>query len=522
MAGMNRFFNAIRAVSGEVTPSRAVATGALFLGFAVFDGARNDASALPSFARQTGQTCSTCHTAFPQLTPYGRRFKLGGYTAGGGIDTQLPPLSVMVQSEFTNLGRGLNAPAGSTSAYVAPQPPGLGGYNDTNNWTDLSTQVSLFYGGKVYGNLGAFMQWTYSQDYGQQVSWDNTDVRYADTFHIGPFDVLWGLDFNNNPTVQDPWNTTPAWGVPFISSPFAPGPAASTLLEGSQGWGPGQVVGAGGYVFINDMVYLELTGYGATSKSFQWAVTGGPPGNLLSGVAPYYRVAVEKNWGEHSLEIGAYGINANVITGGNQALPVGTFGWPTDVITDTGLDLQYQWITRCSRSDPARELHLRAAGAVLQRAAGHFRQQHGLSAQPEAVRRICLPEHLCADRDLFQHQRHGGPGALCAERQFLAQFGRLDLRRLLPAVLAGRAVVLAVGQCAHRPQLYALHKVQWREQQHRPDRRRRERDHPLQRRQHDPLLPERQQQQYLAGLRLAHVVSRAAEQGVNREGPRRA
>jgi hypothetical protein len=345
MAGMNRFFNALRAVSGEVTPSRAVATGALFLGFAVFDGARNDASALPSFARQTGQTCSTCHTAFPQLTPYGRRFKLGGYTAGGGIDTQLPPVSVMVQSEFTNLARGLNAPAGSTSAYVAPQPPGLGGYNDTNNWTDLSTQVSLFYGGKVYGNLGAFMQWTYSQDYGQQVSWDNTDIRYADTFHIGPFDVLWGRDFNNNPTVQDPWNTTPAWGVPFISSPFAPGPAASTLLEGSQGWGPGQVVGAGGYVFINDMVYLELTGYGATSKSFQWAVTGGPPGNLLSGVAPYYRVAVEKNWGEHSLEIGAYGINANVITGGNQALPVGTFGWPTDVITDTGLDLQYQWIS---------------------------------------------------------------------------------------------------------------------------------------------------------------------------------
>jgi len=38
-------------------------------------------------------------------------------------------------------------------------------------------------------------------------------------------------------------------------------------------------------------------------------------------------------------------MNANVITGGNQALPVGTFGWPTDVITDTGLDLQYQWIS---------------------------------------------------------------------------------------------------------------------------------------------------------------------------------
>src|SRR5580704_17939485 len=40
--------------------------------------------ALPSFARQTGQPCGTCHTDFPALTPYGRRFKLLGYTAGGG------------------------------------------------------------------------------------------------------------------------------------------------------------------------------------------------------------------------------------------------------------------------------------------------------------------------------------------------------------------------------------------------------------------------------------------------------
>jgi len=34
------------------------------------------AQALPSFARQTGQPCGTCHTDFPALTPYGRRFKL--------------------------------------------------------------------------------------------------------------------------------------------------------------------------------------------------------------------------------------------------------------------------------------------------------------------------------------------------------------------------------------------------------------------------------------------------------------
>ena len=43
----------------------------------------SEAHALPSFARQTGQPCGTCHTDFPALTPFGRRFKLFGYTIGG-------------------------------------------------------------------------------------------------------------------------------------------------------------------------------------------------------------------------------------------------------------------------------------------------------------------------------------------------------------------------------------------------------------------------------------------------------
>ena len=38
------------------------------------------AHAVPSFARQTGYTCAVCHTVFPQLTAFGRNFKLHGYT----------------------------------------------------------------------------------------------------------------------------------------------------------------------------------------------------------------------------------------------------------------------------------------------------------------------------------------------------------------------------------------------------------------------------------------------------------
>ena len=40
------------------------------------------AHAVPSYARQTGQNCIACHVSFPELTPYGRYFKLTGYTIG--------------------------------------------------------------------------------------------------------------------------------------------------------------------------------------------------------------------------------------------------------------------------------------------------------------------------------------------------------------------------------------------------------------------------------------------------------
>jgi len=51
------------------------------------------AHALPAYARQTGQNCIACHAGgqFPELTPYGRLFKLTGYTIG----TRNIPISAM-------------------------------------------------------------------------------------------------------------------------------------------------------------------------------------------------------------------------------------------------------------------------------------------------------------------------------------------------------------------------------------------------------------------------------------------
>src|SRR5215475_2490292 len=65
-------------------------------------GMESRAFAVPSFAEQTGQRCSMCHVGGlgPQLTPFGRRFKLGGYTLRGGDQGFTLPVAGMIVASF--------------------------------------------------------------------------------------------------------------------------------------------------------------------------------------------------------------------------------------------------------------------------------------------------------------------------------------------------------------------------------------------------------------------------------------
>ncbi len=63
-----------------------------WLGIGLCVSLASPSRAVPSFARQTGMTCAACHTVFPELTPFGREFKLNGYVLDNikqvtGIDT---------------------------------------------------------------------------------------------------------------------------------------------------------------------------------------------------------------------------------------------------------------------------------------------------------------------------------------------------------------------------------------------------------------------------------------------------
>lgn len=320
------------------------------------------AIALPSFARQTGQPCGTCHTDYPGLTPYGRLFKLNGYTAGGGpfrttpfssdagraARAELDKLRGYVeeteapQPDTTNIWVppiSMMAVFGYTHTQEPQDPDAVAPYKPNDNWT--IPQVSLFWGGALTEHTGAFSQWTY--DGRENWGWDNQDFRYSNTAMLGSMDVIYGFSSDNNPTMGDPWNTVPAWGFPYMSSNVAPGPAASTLIDGALAQ---QVGGVGAYAFFDNLVYLQLSGYRSINPDTLVHLGASPtdaPG-FIDGAAPYWRAAIEPHWGRNWWEFGTFGMFAGIHpwTGLDPDNPFAQSPL-TNHYTDVAFDTQYQY-----------------------------------------------------------------------------------------------------------------------------------------------------------------------------------
>src|SRR5246127_2559646 len=55
----------------------------------IFLSTCSSASALPAFARKYGMPCSSCHEAWPKLSPFGQQFKDNGYQMGNDRDAPI-------------------------------------------------------------------------------------------------------------------------------------------------------------------------------------------------------------------------------------------------------------------------------------------------------------------------------------------------------------------------------------------------------------------------------------------------
>lgn len=293
--------------------------------FALFCASTRSALALPSYARQTGLPCSGCHYTPPELNPAGRLFKLLAFTdkaekstiAAPPSDKRRPalqmlqtlPLSAWLETSFTSTKKA--QPTTQNGNFEFPQ------------------DISLFLAGAWADHLGSFLQVTYNaQD--DHFGMDNTDVRFAQKTKVHGKDLIYGLMFNNNPTVEDVWMTLPGWGYPFIASDSAPTPAASAVIQGALAQ---DVAGFGGYTMWNNHLYAAATVYRSDHIGSPQPNAGTGATYNISGVAPYWRVAWQETGRTNVIEAGFYGMH--------MASFPGAISGPTDDYTDLGPDVEY-------------------------------------------------------------------------------------------------------------------------------------------------------------------------------------
>lgn len=288
------------------------------------------ANATASFSRQTGQACTKCHTSFPELNEFGREFKLQGYTLSAddnkdikrkGDKKEAPlslgqylPLSINLRGSFTELNQ---------------REPGTKKPN-----IEVPQQINLWYAGKLSEHAGGYLQMTYNVET-NHFNFDNSDARYARQNELRGKEFDWGIDFNNNPTIEDLWQSTPAYGFPWSGPDSTISPNAATLIDGGLS---GDVVGLGTYGMWDKHLYGDVTLYYSQHIGGPQPATGIGFGHNIAGVAPYWRAAWQGKKGDNYLEVGTYGIHVESYPGAITGL--------TDNFTDNAVDATYERKTR--------------------------------------------------------------------------------------------------------------------------------------------------------------------------------
>lgn len=109
-----------------------------------------EASAIPSFARQTGMGCTACHFQhFPILNSFGMAFKAAGYTMMGAQGK--------VEAEHMSIPDTLNASVLVKIRYQKTNgtaPDAVSGTTTNSGQWQVPDEMSMFLGGRVSDNIG--------------------------------------------------------------------------------------------------------------------------------------------------------------------------------------------------------------------------------------------------------------------------------------------------------------------------------------------------------------------------------
>lgn len=318
----------MQSVEYRAAGALALGLGGLVVAASMLFSQQHRADAVPAFAAQTGQPCTACHIGGfgPQLTPFGRAFKINGYTQGGGSGWEAHvPLSGMLEGSFLHQAKSYP----NTDPSSAPHT-----FGTNNNFA--FDQASIFVAGRVSDHTGGFMQLTYNNVDNRTagtngLSVDNTDLRpYTTTVQAFGNDLTLGVSVNNNPSVQDPYNSTFAWGYPYYAAGLEVFPDAGPLLTQFGGTS----IGVTGYAWYNEHLYLEVGGYEAMSNwlANRFGVEGGP---ISKGLMPYVRAAYEWDWGNNAAWAGLTFMHGAIDPG---------FSTGNDSYNDYAIDSGYEFL----------------------------------------------------------------------------------------------------------------------------------------------------------------------------------
>lgn len=287
--------------------------GAALIGGAAFI-TPHTARAVPSFTEQTGQACAACHVGGfgPELTPFGREFKLGGYTMRTHAAI---PLSVGTIGSWTHTAKDQDSP---------PEH-----FSRNNNLA--VDDVSVFLAGGIGNHLGGFAEVSYD-GIERNTSLEMLDLRAVTQAKIFGADSTLGLSVNNAPMIQDAWNTLPKWAFPYVGSGVAPAPETAPLVEMLMG----NVIGVTGYAWMGGKAYVEAGGYASPARGTVRFIGAEDMPGSIRGVAPYGRVAWQTNLAGGTFEVGANAFKAAIYPMRDRS--TGLF----DRYTDLGVDSSWQ------------------------------------------------------------------------------------------------------------------------------------------------------------------------------------
>ncbi len=193
-------------------------------------------------------------------------------------------------------------------------------------------EASLYYGGQIAPHVGTFWQASYSGADDNATLWDMVEARGAWDTQLAKKDLTYGFTINNGPSMSDLWQTAMMWQFPYFSNDVAPAPMAMPYLMTPDG-----TIGLGAFGMWNDTVYAELDDYASLQNGIQRGLgIQGPANNdHLMGFNPYWRVALQHDFGPNYASIGMLGFYEHHYPGNDR-----TSG--TDSTSDTGIDATFQ------------------------------------------------------------------------------------------------------------------------------------------------------------------------------------